>query len=561
MARALPLIPWSKTSILNCRMHLNSSRIAQHAALDLFVLGFPHQANKLLESIHKYGLDTTTWDYYGHTTEEQLQGAWTTSDTFPTWARRADHADTGSISTAGLPNDIATKAEEGTLSKEDVETIRERLNMKPDATYRHAGETMTLGAVTQVALLADEHRLATSLVEDNMKELYQYLLDNWDNPDRSGDETRHYIFRRQGLEYCPGIWPVLASVKLGDRFGVRASDVDEYVKEGCALIEKRSTEGPARPYRSKTMAELVKMVDKNILTEREDSGEDTIPTVLKDGATEAQIAALEKRLSSPDEHSFIALPGGKLPDDYNDFLRASNGIDEDIFYSTDEVNTSGSWMHDMDYTLFPNENNGHLLHGSDRDFDEIELGDYACFTIGTGDGFKALFENNGVDVNLQDDEGSSLLHQAVQFRYESVVKMLMEREGVNVNIRNKRGQSPLWVAASCGYKDIVKLMVEHDRVDLEARDENDQTPLSAAVMQQGGRLMSAATTALESVVEALLASGKVDPDAKDTRGLTPLAWASRTGEGSVRIADMLISTGKVDVNSKDKSTAADSKKA
>ena len=386
MARALPLIPWSKTSILNCRMHLNSSRIAQHAALDLFVLGFPHQANKLLESIHKYGLDTTTWDYYGHTTEEQLQGAWTTSDTFPTWARRADDANADSISTAGLPNDIATKAEERTLSKEDVETVRERLNTKPDATYRHAGETMTLGAVTQVALLADEHRLATSLVEDNMKELYQYLLDNWDNPDRSGDETRHYIFRRQGLEDCPGIWPVLASVKLGDTFGVRASDVDEYVKEGCALIEKRSTEGPARPYRSKTMAELVKMVDKNILTEREDSGEDTIPTVLKDGATEAQIAALENRLSSPDEDSFVALPGGKLPDDYKDFLRASNGIDEDIFYSTDEVNTSGSWMHDMDYTLFPNENNGHLLHGSDRDFDEIELGDYACFTIGTGDG-------------------------------------------------------------------------------------------------------------------------------------------------------------------------------
>ncbi|KAI4612450.1 hypothetical protein J4E80_007183 [Alternaria sp. BMP 0032] len=386
MARALPLIPWSKTSILTCRMHLNSSRIAQHAALDLFVLGFPHQANKLLESIHKYGLDTTTWDYYGHTTEEQLQGAWTTSDTFPTWARRADDADADSISTAGLPNDIATKAEEGTLSKEDVETVRERLNMKADATYRHAGETMTLGAVTQIALLAHEHRLATSLVEDNMKELYQYLLDNWDNPDRSGDETRHYIFRRQGLEECPGIWPVLASVKLGDTFGVRASDVDEYVKEGCALVEKRSTEGPARPYRSRTMAALVQMVDKNILTEREDSGEDTIPTVLKEGATEAQIAALEKRLSSPDEHSFVALPGGKLPDDYKDFLRASNGIDEAIFYSTDEVNTSGSWMHDMDYTLFPNENNGHLLHGSDRDFDEIELGDYACFTIGTGDG-------------------------------------------------------------------------------------------------------------------------------------------------------------------------------
>jgi len=386
MARALPLIPWSKTSILTCRMHLNSSRIAQHAALDLFVLGFPQQANKLLESTHKYGLDTTTGDYYGHTTAKQLQGAWSASDSFPTWARRADDADADSISTAGLPKDIVTKAEEGTLSKEDVETVCERLNTKPDATCRFPGETMTLGEVIQVALLAGEQGLATSLVEDSMKGLYQYLLDDWDDPDVSGDETREWLHKRQGLEHCPDIWKLLASAKLGDVFGVRASDVDEYVNEGCALFKQRSTKGPVRPYLSKTIAKLVHMIDKNILTQREDDGQDAVPTVLHDGASEAQIAALEERLSSPDEDSFVALPGGKLPDDYKDFLRASNGIDEDLFFNAEDVDTSGSWMHDMSYTLFPDEADGHLLHGSDRDFDEIELGDYACFTIGTGDG-------------------------------------------------------------------------------------------------------------------------------------------------------------------------------
>jgi hypothetical protein len=64
MATTLPLIPWCKTSILTCRQHLNSSSVAQLAALDLFVLGFPNQANTLLEAIHEHGLiqrlETTT---------------------------------------------------------------------------------------------------------------------------------------------------------------------------------------------------------------------------------------------------------------------------------------------------------------------------------------------------------------------------------------------------------------------------------------------------------------------------------------------------------------------
>ena len=208
MARALPLIPWSKTSILTCRMHPSSSRIAQHAALDLFVLGFPQQANVLLNTIHEYGLDTTTSRYAGRmrvTTDKQLQGAWSASDSFTTWADKPDAALAEIISTTGLPKHIARKAEERTLSKEDVNDAHKRLNANPDAIYQPSGETMTLGAVIQVALLAGEERLATSLVENDMKDLYQCLLDSWDDPDISGDEAREWIQRRQGLEHCPGI--------------------------------------------------------------------------------------------------------------------------------------------------------------------------------------------------------------------------------------------------------------------------------------------------------------------------------------------------------------------
>lgn len=58
---------------------------------------------------------------------------------------------------------------------------------------------MTLGAAAQVASLAGEEGLATSLIEKNMKELYEYLLDSWTDPDISEDEMREWLENRQGL--------------------------------------------------------------------------------------------------------------------------------------------------------------------------------------------------------------------------------------------------------------------------------------------------------------------------------------------------------------------------
>ena len=119
MTTPLPLIPWSKTSILTSRMHLDASRIAQQAALDLFVLGSAEQVYILLETIHEYGRDMTTKDHYSRTTSKQIQGAWGGSDSWPSWAHEASDgdadadadADVGTISTTGLPKDIARKAQ------------------------------------------------------------------------------------------------------------------------------------------------------------------------------------------------------------------------------------------------------------------------------------------------------------------------------------------------------------------------------------------------------------------------------------------------------------------
>ncbi|KAF2829136.1 hypothetical protein CC86DRAFT_318193 [Ophiobolus disseminans] len=400
MATSLPLIPWSKTSILTERMHLYSSRIAQYAALDLFVLGFPRQASMLLEAIREYGLDTKTRDYYGWTTEAQFQRAWGASSTFPLWQSMQDGPDSDDICDTGLPKEIAKKARNKTLRIEDVDFVRKRMNAEADSVYRNPEKTVTLGAVINVAILADEKLLATKLVEDDIKGLYQHLQEEWNDPFVDGEEQRTWLAYRQGFEHCPSIFQMLREAKLGESLGVCEIEVDAFVKEGCALIKKRSIKGPARPYASKTMAELVQLISDNILANcalAEDDA-DAPSTLLKPGATEDQITALENRLSTSraeddPEDTRVMLPGKQLPDDYKDFLRTSNGIvcldvGEEGGYSfspTDEVTTEGAWMHDMEYTLFPSCD-PNFTYGEDKDFDNIPLGEYACFTIGTGDG-------------------------------------------------------------------------------------------------------------------------------------------------------------------------------
>ncbi|CAE7200313.1 SMI1-KNR4 domain containing protein [Pyrenophora teres f. teres] len=171
-------------------------------------------------------------------------------------------------------------------------------------------------------------------------------------------------------------------------------------------MERRFIHGPERPHVDKSIQELLQVLDQNYIAARKldpESGrvmkvvEDIVTdTFLRPGVSEAQIRELEKRLaqnlSLDAEDDKPMLPNGKngkLPEDYKEFLRISNGYFPEgnplsgLFYSYDEVGTADCAFlsedsMDLGFSLFP------YVYTSIRGIDNIQLGHFDCFAIGIG---------------------------------------------------------------------------------------------------------------------------------------------------------------------------------
>jgi Ankyrin repeats (3 copies) len=99
---------------------------------------------------------------------------------------------------------------------------------------------------------------------------------------------------------------------------------------------------------------------------------------------------------------------------------------------------------------------------------------------------------------------------------------------------------PAHIVAFFGILGIMSYLISTAR-NLDSKDPGyGQTPLSWAAENGHG-----------AVVELLLATGKVDVDSKDDSDRTPLSWAA--GNGHKAVIELLLATGKVDVDSKDDS--------
>ncbi|RYP66398.1 hypothetical protein DL771_007807 [Monosporascus sp. 5C6A] len=145
----------------------------------------------------------------------------------------------------------------------------------------------------------------------------------------------------------------------------------------------------------------------------------------------------------------------------------------------------------------------------------------------------------GIDVDVKDNHGRTLLSWAAENGNEAVVRQLLATGKVDIDTKDNSGRTPLSLAAENGNEAVVRQLLATGKVDIDTKDNSSRTPLSLA-----------AKNGHEAVVQQLLGTGKIDIDVKDKNSRTPLSWAAENGHEAV--VQLLLTTGKIDINAKDK---------
>jgi len=172
----------------------------------------------------------------------------------------------------------------------------------------------------------------------------------------------------------------------------------------------------------------------------------------------------------------------------------------------------------------------------------------------------------GIDTNVRNLEGRTVLHEAVMFRHAKVAELLLFKSrrggGLDVNTLDKECRTALFYAVVNGDDEIVERFLEGEGIDVSIRCEEDGYPvLYTAVLcrhpmvlkqllSKGGAdpsvrgrkngmtaLHIAATLGLEEEVECLLSAGKIDVGVQNGGGFT--AHQLAIAAGFMRIAAMI----------------------
>lgn len=99
-----------------------------------------------------------------------------------------------------------------------------------------------------------------------------------------------------------------------------------------------------------------------------------------------------------------------------------------------------------------------------------------------------LFIKAGMDVNAQDEDGSSALMIASE-RGEREIAELLIKSGTDVNMKNVDGYTALMYAAYKGNLQIAELLIKN-KADVNARDKDGWTALMYASVQGKGEIVT-----------------------------------------------------------------------
>jgi ankyrin repeat protein len=154
---------------------------------------------------------------------------------------------------------------------------------------------------------------------------------------------------------------------------------------------------------------------------------------------------------------------------------------------------------------------GTLLHTACKLIDILPL-----------DLFKVLIDTHGFDVNAQDDDKNTPLHNAIRSFNPNggsninVLAYLINQKGVNVNIKDQFDYTILHLICQRINKlplAVFKLLIENGDCYVNVQDKNSYTPIHHALYcfnpDQGGDI---------TVLAYLVSQGKVDVNIKNQRG-------------------------------------------
>lgn len=142
-------------------------------------------------------------------------------------------------------------------------------------------------------------------------------------------------------------------------------------------------------------------------------------------------------------------------------------------------------------------------------------------------GFVNILLDNGANIDAEANDGSTALHCSTENNSPETLKVLLDRKA-KIDAKNKLGHTPLHVAALRGKLEIVNTLIT-EGAKADAQDESGWTPLCCAVK----------CSHIE-VVRALI-NEKVEIDVKMKEGFTPLHLAVYNDRPE--IVELLISAG------------------
>ena len=182
--------------------------------------------------------------------------------------------------------------------------------------------------------------------------------------------------------------------------------------------------------------------------------------------------------------------------------------------------------------------------------------------------------HSGVDVNTTDVAGLPGLFYAVECNHTAVARILLAQEGIDVNLVNDWGSTALhWAASDEKNSEIVALLITHpDLRTINQRDADGCTPLFWAVENNAvkciGLLLSDPRTDpnIKSImmgvpplmravwddhpdcVQLLMENARTDPNMGDGV-LSPLMWAVKLNQ--VQCVELLLPDPRLDLSERD----------